>query len=172
MCSGTDIERTKMRRIAVSLALVVTLLTGCASSPEVTAGDLWIKSSAMSVEGGMTAVYGVIVNNTASDIVLVGGSTTVAGVVEVHEMAMIDGAMKMQKIDGGLVVPAGGSVVLEPGGNHLMLMQLTEEITAGEEVSVTFDFDGAADLTVDGIVAKPAEGGDEEYHSGEMEMTD
>jgi hypothetical protein len=53
-----------------------------------------------------------------------------------------------------------------------MLMMLTDDLEAGEEISVTFDFDGAEDLTVDGIVAKPAEGGDEEYHSGEMEMND
>ena len=158
-----------MRNIALSLLLVAPVLAGCSSTPEVTAGDLWIKSSEMSVEGGMTAVYGTLINNTNEDIVLVGGQTEVAGVVEVHEMAMIDGNMKMQKIDGGLVIPAGTAVVLEPGGNHLMLLMLTEEITAGEEVSVTFDFDGAADLTVDGIIAKPAEGGDEEYHSGEMD---
>jgi hypothetical protein len=82
-------------------------------------------------------------------------------------MAMVDGEMVMQPIDGGLVIPAGQSVVLEPGGNHLMLMMLTSDLVAGQEISVTFDFDGADDLTVGGIVAKPAEGGDEEYHSGE-----
>jgi copper(I)-binding protein len=48
-----------------------------------------------------------------------------------------------------------------------MLMMLTGDLVAGQEISVTFDFDGADDLTVDGIVAKPAEGGDEEYHSGD-----
>jgi hypothetical protein len=41
---------------------------------------------------------------------------------------------------------------------------------AGQEISVTFDFDGAEDLVVAGIVAKPAEGGDEEYHSGDHNM--
>ena len=159
-----------MRKIALTLIPAALILTGCAQDSAIEATDLWVKSSEMSTEGGMTAVYGTLTNNSGEDITLVGGMTEVAGIVEVHEMAMIGGEMKMQKIDGGLVIPAGQSVALEPGGNHLMLMMLSEDVTAGDEISVTFDFDGAEDLTVDGVVAKPAEGGDEEYHSGEMDM--
>lgn len=155
-----------MRKIAL-LLLALPILAGCAPTPAITTADLWVKSSEMSTQGGMTAVYGTLTNNSSQDIVLVGGATEIAGVVEVHEMAMVDGDMVMQPIEGGLVIPAGQSVVLEPGGNHLMLMMLTGDLVAGQEISVTFDFDGADDLTVDGIVAKPAEGGDEEYHSGE-----
>lgn len=158
-----------MRKIAL-LALIIPLLAGCATSPAIQAQDLWVKSSEMSMQGGMTAVYGTLTNNGSEDVVLVGGQTEIAGLVEVHEMAMVDGEMVMQQIDGGLLIPAGKSVVLEPGGNHLMLMMLTGDLVAGQEISVTFDFDGAEDLTVDGVVAKPAEGGDEEYHSGEDHM--
>jgi hypothetical protein len=159
-----------MRKISLLFVTIPLLLAGCASPGGVEAADLWVKSSELSTQGGMTAVYGTLTNNSEEDVTLVGGQTGIAQVVEVHEMSMIGGEMKMQEIDGGLVIPAGKSIVLEPGGNHLMLMMLTDDLEAGEEISVTFDFDGAEDLTVDGIVAKPAEGGDEEYHSGEMEM--
>ena len=159
-----------MRKHSLTLVALALILSGCAQGSAVEATDIWIKSSDVSTQGGMTAVYGTLTNNTSKEITLVGGITEVAGVVEVHEMAMVGGEMKMQEIDGGLVIPAGQSIVLEPGGNHLMLMMLTEDITAGEEITVTFDFDGAEDLVVEGVVAKPAEGGDEEYHSGEMEM--
>ena len=159
-----------MRKTSLLFISIALFLSGCASDGEVVAQDLWVKSSEMSINGGMTAVYGTLTNNSSQDVVLVGGATEIAGVVEVHEMAMIGGEMKMQEIDGGLTIPAGKSIVLEPGGNHLMLMMLTDDLEAGEEISVTFDFDGAEDITVDGIVAKPAEGGDEDYHSGEMEM--
>ena len=158
-----------MRKTPLLFLSISLFLTGCASSSDVVAQDFWVKSSEMSTRGGMTAVYGTLTNNSSQDVVLVGGATEIAGVVEVHEMSMIGGEMMMQKIDGGLVIPAGKSIVLEPGGNHLMLMMLTDDLEAGEEISVTFDFDGAEDLTIDGIVAKPAEGGDEEYHS-DMEM--
>jgi copper(I)-binding protein len=158
-----------MRKTLLLFLSISLFLTGCASSNDVVAQDLWVKSSEMSTRGGMTAVYGTLTNDSSQDVVLVGGATDIAGVVEVHEMSMIGGEMMMQEIDGGLVIPAGKSIVLEPGGNHLMLMMLTDDLQAGEEISVTFDFDGAEDLTIDGIVAKPAEGGDEEYHS-DMEM--
>ena len=124
----------------------------------------------MSVQGGMSAVYGTITNNTDKDVTLIGGKTSVAGVVEVHEMAMMDGQMQMQAIEGGLVIPAGQSAVLEPGGNHLMLMMLQSDIVAGQTISVTFDLEGAEDITFNDIIAKPSEGGDESYHEGEMDM--
>ncbi len=155
-----------MKKIALLLASVM-LLAGCASKPAIETADLWVKSSEMSMAGGMTAVFGTITNNSAEDITLTGAETEVAGLVEIHEMAMIDGEMKMQQIDGGLVIPAGKSVSLEPGGNHIMLMELTKAVEAGQEISVTLRFDGADALTINGIVAKPAEGGDEEYHEGE-----
>jgi copper(I)-binding protein len=155
-----------VKKIALLLASVM-LLAGCASKPAIETADLWVKSSEMSMAGGMTAVFGTITNNSAEDITLTGAETEVAGLVEIHEMAMIDGEMKMQQIDGGLVIPAGKSVSLEPGGNHIMLMELTKAVEAGQEISVTLRFDGADALTINGIVAKPAEGGDEEYHEGE-----
>ena len=172
MPAGTDNLGNDMRKLLASLALV-PLLTGCAPQGGLEITDYWVKSSEMSTVGRMTAVYGTITNNSSQDVVLVGGATEVAGVVEVHEMAMIDGEMKMQEVDGGLVVPAGKSVVLEPGGDHLMLMMLTSDIVAGGTIEVLFDFDGAEDITLTDVIAKPAEGGDEEYHSdhnhGEMD---
>lgn len=159
-----------MRKVAIAAASLL-LLAGCAPQGGVEITDYWVKSSDMSTVGGMTAVYGTITNNSNEDVVLVGGSTEVAGVVEVHEMAMIGGEMKMQEIDGGLVIPAGQSVVLEPGGNHLMLMMLASDVLAGDTIEVLFDFEGAEDQTLTDVLAKPAEGGDEEYHSeNDMEM--
>jgi periplasmic copper chaperone A len=165
----TDNLGNNMRKLLALVALA-PLLAGCASTGSVEITDYWVKSSEMSTTGGMTAVYGTITNTTDQDVVLVGGATEVAGVVEVHEMSMIGGEMKMQEIDGGLTIPAGSSVTLEPGGNHLMLMMLQSDVVAGEKIEVLFDFEGAEDITLSDVMAKPAEGGDEEYHSGEMEM--
>ena len=157
-----------IKRFAAALALL-PLLAGCAIAPAIEISDYWVKSSEMSTEGGMTAVYGTITNNSSEDVTLVGGQTAAAGVVEVHEMAMIGGEMKMQQIDDGLLIPAGMSVTLEPGGAHLMLMMLQSDVLAGETIEVLFDFEGADDLTLTDVMAKPAQGGDEEYHS-EMDM--
>lgn len=155
-----------LKKIAALLASVL-VLAGCSAQPAIETSDVWVKSSETSIPGGMTAVFGTLTNTTNQDIILTGGSTEVAGVVEVHEMAMINGEMKMQKLDGGLLIPAGKAVTLEPGGNHIMLMELSQGIEAGQQISVTLEFEGAKALTLDGIIAKPSAGGDEEYHQHE-----
>jgi hypothetical protein len=164
-----------MRKVAVLLASLL-VLAGCAQIGDSEDGmelkDLWVKSSDVSMVGAMSAVYGTLTNNSDRDITLIGGTTSVANIVEVHQMMMMDGEIKMQKIDGGLVIPAGQTVRLEPGGNHLMLMDLVSDVMAGDQITVTFEFDEGEDLVVDGITAKPSVGGDEEYHSPEMDMTD
>ena len=154
----------------LALITLLPLLAGCTSAPGVEISDYWVKSSDMSTVGGMTAVYGTITNNTDEDVVLVGGATAVAGIVEVHEMSMVGGEMKMQEIDGGLVIPAGKSVSLEPGGDHLMLMMLKSDVLAGSSIEVLFDFEGADDITLTDVIGKPAEGGDEDYHSEDKDM--
>ena len=151
----------------IVLTTALLTLAGCASTPAIEISDTWVKSSEMSMVGGMTAVYGTITNNSKQDVVLVGGQTDVTDRVEIHEMAMSGGEMVMQQIEGGLVIPAGETVTLEPGGNHMMLMDLSKAVIAGETISVTFDLEGADDVTIEGIMAKPAEGGDENYHSEE-----
>lgn len=156
-----------MKKIALIAAALLTL-TGCSSQPQVEISNSWVKSSEMSVVGGMTAIFGTITNNTSEDVTLIGAATAAANLVEVHEMAMSGGEMVMQQLEGGLLIPAGESVQLEPGGNHVMLMDLTQDVLAGDSLVVAFDLDGAEDLTLE-VIAKPTEGGDEEYHSEDMD---
>ena len=167
---------------AVTAASVLLLgLTGCSTStataPETSAAETvsaplsfangWVRVSEYSDhEGGMTGVFAEITNNTDADITLVGGQAEIAGMVEVHEVVMVDGAMKMQKKEGGIVIPAGQSVTLEPGGLHVMLMGLKKAILDGDEVTVTLDFEGAESQTFT-WPAKTSLSGDEEYTSGD-----
>ncbi len=89
--------------------------------------------------------YLVIENAGAADR-LVGGHADFAGMVQVHEMAMEGDVMKMRQVEGGLEVPEGGSVVLEPGGYHLMFMQLDGPLVEGESVRVTLVFEKAGEV--------------------------
>ena len=66
---------------------------------------------------------------------LVGASSSVAGVVEIHEMVMEGSVMKMRAIPG-LDLPPGRSVELKPGGYHVMLMDLKRPLKAGDRVPV------------------------------------
>lgn len=126
----------------------------------VTASDVWVKAT----DDDMTAAFGVIANDGTTDATLAGATTEAAGSVEVHEVVMKDGAMVMQPKEGGLVVPAGGSATLEPGGDHLMLMDLTAPIRPGDQVTLTLSFSDGSSLDVT-ATAKAFTGGNEEYPS-------
>ena len=73
---------------------------------------------------------------------LVAASSPVAGVVEIHEMAMEGTTMKMRALANGLVLPAGQTVELKPGGYHVMLMDLKQPLKEGETVTVSLVIEG------------------------------
>lgn len=150
-----------------AFALISTTLTGCASGAagnhdELQITDGWVRVSETSTKGGMTGAFATIQNHTNHDVTLVGGSADVAMMTEVHEVVMLDGEMKMQPKDGGILIKAGESVSLEPGGLHVMLMGLKKAILEGDEVTLTLDFDGAEDQTLT-LPAKASLAGDEKY---------
>lgn len=80
---------------------------------------------------------------------LVGGSADFTAMVEVHEMKMDGDVMKMRKLSDGIEIPAGGEVVLKPGGYHLMFMKLSEQLQSGEMRKVTLEFEKAGSIELD-----------------------
>jgi len=94
----------------------------------------------------VSAGYMTIRNTGSAPDRLIGGAADFAGKVEIHEMAMDGDIMRMREIDGGLEIPAGGEVVLKPGGLHVMFMRLGEPLTAGEIRSVTLEFENAGSI--------------------------
>lgn len=80
---------------------------------------------------------------------LLGGSSPVAARVEIHNMEMTDGIMKMRPVPEGVEIPAAETVHLAPGGYHLMLLELKQPITEGEMVPVTLEFEQAGAVDVE-----------------------
>ena len=80
-------------------------------------------------------------------------------------MAMKDGKMVMQAKQGGIVIKAKSTHALEPGGDHLMLMNLAKPVQAGDELTFTLTFaDGRTQQFT--AVAKPFTGAQESYAPG------
>ena len=153
--------------IAIFAVLFGTVsLTGCA--PEATnelpktgiiIEDAWVRASEYSAEaGGMTGIFAKITNKGDKTITLVGGSTEAAMMVQTHEV--VDGMMQEKK--GGIEIHVGQTVTLQPGGLHIMLMNLTKPIVVGDKIDFTFKFDKADSQTFT-LTAKESEGGDETY---------
>jgi copper(I)-binding protein len=93
------------------------------------------------------AVYFTVQNNGQEADRLVSAASDVAGTVQVHETTMVDGTAQMGEVDG-VDVPAGGSVTFEPGGYHVMLMEIPEPLQVGSSIDVTLTFEGAGEVTV------------------------
>ena len=79
---------------------------------------------------------------------LVSATSAVAGDTQIHEMAMEGEVMKMRELPGGLEIPAGETVVLAPGGFHIMFMGLKQPFVEGETVPVTLTFEKAGSVEV------------------------
>lgn len=75
--------------------------------------------------------------------------------MEIHEMSMIDGVMKMRKLDDGLLIPAGSTVELKPGGHHLMFFGLNKPFAEGDKIPVTLTLEKAGEVTLE-LVTAPA----------------
>jgi copper(I)-binding protein len=87
----------------------------------------------------------IVNTGTAADR-LTGGSSPVAGRVEIHTMTMENDVMRMRRLADGLEIPAGGEVTLKPGSFHVMLMNLKRPLKTGETVPLTLTFAGAGTM--------------------------
>lgn len=147
-----------MRTIAYTIAsalFVAAVIGAPARAQEVKAGDLvitqaWARATpnGAKIGGG----YVTIENKGSAPDRLIGGSTEVAAKLEVHEMAMKDGVMKMRPLDNGLTIDPGKTVKLAPGGYHLMMFDLKAPLKQGETVPVTLKFEKAGEVKVSLVV--------------------
>ncbi len=114
------------------------------------------------------AAFMMIMNHTDTDDRLVSVATDVAERAELHtHKEDANGVMKMIHVEEGFAVAAGGMHPLERGGDHIMLMGLTQSLSHGDTVSVTLTFEKAGDISVDipvDLERKPGHGAMD--HSG------
>ncbi|GGT09275.1 hypothetical protein GCM10010156_77630 [Planobispora rosea] len=136
-----------------------------ASSP-LTITDPWVKTT----KKGMTAAFGTLVNNTDTDVVVVSGASPLSPEIELHEVVDSGGKMVMRPKEGGFTVPARGTHPLQPGGDHIMLMGVTEEVKPGAQVAFTLTLKDGSTLEFT-AVGKEFAGAKEDYQPG-MDMGD
>ncbi|WP_339379820.1 copper chaperone PCu(A)C [Azoarcus taiwanensis] len=106
---------------------------------QVTVEDPWVRGTVPKQQA--TGAFMMLTAET--DARLVAAESPVAGVVEIHEMAMENDVMKMREIPA-LDLPAGQTMELKPGGYHVMLMQLKEQMVGGTVVPITLIFEDSA----------------------------
>jgi periplasmic copper chaperone A len=103
----------------------------------------------------------------AADRLVAVEASAAAGKIELHEMTVDHGVMKMRQLAHGIGLPAGQTVTLEPGGLHVMFLDLKAPLKEGESVSARLIFEkaGSIDVTFK-VEAMGARGGDMHKHKG------
>jgi periplasmic copper chaperone A len=114
------------------LVAVATLALAPLAAAQVTVSDAWARA----VVPGQMATGAFMRLTAATDATLVGAASPAAKIVEIHEMKMEGGVMKMSAVDK-LPLPAGKPVDLKPGSYHVMLMALTQPLKEGDTVPIT-----------------------------------
>ncbi|BCI52352.1 hypothetical protein NIIDNTM18_16300 [Mycolicibacterium litorale] len=148
--------------------LAVAVLAGCGGSPgsatdaaAVHVHDAWVKAA----DGGMTAAFAHLTNDSDREVRITSAATPAAARVELHEVVRDGGAATMRPKAGGIVLPARSATELTPGGDHLMLMDLTGPLTPGSDVEITATFDDGSTLPITAQV-RDFPGADEHYDGG------
>lgn len=101
----------------------------------------------------MGAIYLVLENTQPKDRQLLLLETDVAGSAQLHRTSYEEGTMKMRHVPH-LALPAGQTIRFEPGGYHVMLMQLDERVKVGTRFDLRLTFDGGEVVTADVEVRK------------------
>lgn len=141
---------------SLSALMLGVVLSGGAYAHEFKAGDLqiehpWARATvpAAKVGGG----YLTIVNKGAAADKLLSVSSDLTPKAEIHEMSMKDGVMSMKAVEGGIEVPAGGTLALEPGGAgpgyHVMFMGLDRQLKEGETFKGVLTFEKAGSVPIE-----------------------
>lgn len=165
--AGQDPHSLKSPAPQLRLAASTTQDAMAQMAGMVHAGDLMISSAwtratppGAKIAGG----YLTITNMGKASDRLIGGSFEGGSQIEVHEMSMTDGVMKMRPLTDGLEIKPGATVKLEPGGYHLMMMGLSKPLAKGDKVKAQLQFEKAGkvaiELDVNAVGASaPAAGG-------------
>lgn len=112
----------------------------------------------------VAAGYMHLMNHTTTPETLVGARADGVGRIELHDMAEVDGVMQMRPIDGGVPLVVDGMAAFQPGGKHLMFIDVSRSWNEGDVVPVTLVFESGTETVIDfAVTATKGEGTSDEH---------
>ncbi|WP_430257250.1 copper chaperone PCu(A)C [Neorhizobium sp. IRS_2294] len=154
--------------LAIAALALPLVHPASAMSHDFRAGSLELKHPWSAKAPAVAPVLGgyvTIVNTGTQSDRLLGGTTTVAERLEIHESSIVDGIARMRPAKEGIEIPAGATLNLQPGGAHIMLVNPKQRPTEGEKFKATLSFEKAGSVEVEFVVQKPKPSSSEN-HSG------
>ncbi len=138
-----------IKQVLPVLTLVIASLACGAKKSEVVIENVVARKPPTGTN--ITAVFLTLKNNTGMDIALVGAHSDVANVTEVHESYNDNGIARMRRLEQ-IPIRAGGELVMQPGGFHIMLIDLKRELLENEQIPLKLSFSGYRTITVPATV--------------------
>lgn len=155
-------------KYAVAAVLMAVAAPAFAQSSSIQVEKSWARATPAGATTG--AVYLTIMNKSRDVDRLLGASSDVADKLQIHEIKVVNGTMEMREVSGGLPVPAGGSVVLKPGGYHVMLIGLKKPLKASETIPLTLNFEKAGKVSITVPIRATGAGHDDMPGMDHMDM--
>ena len=140
-CSSDDSGTSGDSKSAASSASATSSADATMAS-RITPSDTWAKAA----DSGMSAAFGTL-KNTGTKPIVVTGARGDAGPVQLHVTQKTATGMEMKETKS-FTVPAGGSLELKPGSSHLMFMNLSHALKAGETQKLTVTFEDGSHTDV------------------------
>ena len=106
------------------------------------------------LSGGLNSAAYLVINNTGAEDRLIQATSTVARVVELHTVEETNGVKAMRQVEA-IVVPANGTATLKPGGFHIMLIDVQQDLKPDDTFTITLTFEKAGAITVPVTVRNP-----------------
>ena len=124
-------------KLTIGSAIIAAALLVTAAHAQVTVKNAWVRATVPQQQ----ATGAFMQLQAARDSKLVSASSPLTPTVEVHEMRMQDNVMRMRQVPA-IELPVGKTVELEPGGYHLMLLNLKQQVKEGDTVPLTLVIEG------------------------------
>jgi periplasmic copper chaperone A len=137
---------SRLALTALLIGFVAPAFAQGTGNTSITVEQPWSRATPKGAKTG--AAYMTIDNKSDTADRLTGASSDVADKLQIHEMKVENGVMKMREVTDGLPIPAGGSVELKPGSYHVMMIGLKKPLTAGEKFPLTLTFEKAGNISV------------------------
>lgn len=129
-------------------AALAGLMALPAAAGDIMVSDAYARSSSPTAKTGAAFLH--IMNHGASDDRLVAAASPVAEMVQLHTHEEdANGVMRMMHVEEGFALPAGGMLMLDRGGKHVMFMGLTEPLAQGDMVPLTLVFEKAGEVVIE-----------------------
>lgn len=140
-----------MKRVLIFAFAMLLLLSACSAEQGIEVQGAWARPTAQGENG---AIYFVIQNNTRETDELTGVSSDVAEAVEMHESKTEGDVMQMHPVET-VPLQAGAKTTFKPGGLHIMLIGVKQDLKIGDEIEITLHFKNSGDIKIPVLVREP-----------------